>query len=155
MFWKGSDMSDQIQLAIGAPPWRPSYDAELVAEYRRYDMPTAGIVSQAGCHYLFECLEGHVMNVNTWAYAPLLKKEEEKFCNLLDDAQAMAAAMDEIWYSRDVTVALASGDAIFTGKNVSAHKLVNVDIRRVVLEEIRELLDRERDMTGALESATR
>ena len=148
-------MSDQIQLAIGAPPWRPSYDAELVEEYRDYDMPTAGIVSQAGCHYLFECLEGNVANVNVWVYAPLLEREEAELSTLTGDAQALAAAMDEIWSSRDVTVALAAGDAIFTGTNLSAHRLADADIRRVALGEIRKLLERERDITGALESATR
>jgi hypothetical protein len=143
-------MSDQIQLAVGAKPWLPSYDAEMVEEYAHYDMPLNGVVSQSGCFYLFECIEGAVEAVNIWIYAPLLEREEDDLSRLSSDS--LSEAMDEIWRSRDVVVALAVDDKIFTGATISSYNIDKWGIRTAAFNEVRSLLERERLITGALES---
>ena len=148
----GSQMSDQIQLAVGAKPWLPSHDAEIVEEYAHYDMPLSGVVSQSGCFYLFECIEGPVEAVNIWIYAPLLEREEDDLSRLSGDS--LSKAMDEVWRSRDVVIALAVEDKIFTGTTISSYDINSLGIRTAVFKETRSLLERERLITGALESVT-
>lgn len=144
-------MSDQIHLAIGACPWQPSPDSELVEEYSHYDMPTAGVISQSGCLFLFECLEGVVLGVSIWIYAPILEREEEALSHLSGDL--LSEAMDEIWRSSDVAVVLVSDDAIQTGGTVTREMVARLGIRRAALKELQSRLDRERLMTGTLKEA--
>lgn len=145
-------MSDQIHLAIGACPWQPSPDSELVEEYSHYDMPTAGVISQSGCLFLFECIEGMVLGVSVWIYAPILEREEETLSHL--SGTFLSQAMDEIWRSRDVAIVLVSNDAIQTGGTVNRDMILRWGIRAAALREIQSLLDRERLMTGTLKEAT-
>jgi len=144
-------VSDQIHLAIGASPWQPSPDSELVEEYSHYDMPTAGVISQSGCLFLFECLEGIVLDVSIWIYAPILEREEEALSHL--SGNPLSEAMDEIWRSRDVAVVLVSADAIQSGGTVTRDTIARWGIRRAALKEIQSLLDRERLMAGTLKEA--
>lgn len=64
-------MVDVINVQMGAVPWTPAPDAELVAEYDRLDIPTIGVVRQAGVEYLFRCASGHGTAVTAWTYGRL------------------------------------------------------------------------------------
>lgn len=142
-------MSDQINLAIGANPWQPSGGSELVEEYSHYDAPTAGVLSQAGCYFLFECVEGIAYKFSVWVYAPITDQEEEFLSSL--SGEMLAVAMDEIWRSRQVTVALASKDEILTGGTLNGHEISDVGIRLAALERLRSVVDLEVGITEALE----
>lgn len=143
-------MSDQIHLLIGAPPWRPSADSELVEEYEHYDMPTAGVVSQSGCYFLFECIEGVALAMNVWLYAPITHREEEELSRL--SGSELAKAMDEIWSSRDVTVAIAGSDAIRTGGTVSPAAIKRDGPRVAAFSAVQALL-KEMGTGGVLDAA--
>jgi len=144
-------MSDQIHLLIGANPWRPSGDADLVEEFDNYDMPTAGVVAQSGCYFLFECVEGIALAANVWLYAPITESEEEQLSRL--SGSKLAQAMDEVWGSRDATVALAEGDAIRTGGTVSQHLIEHRGPRAAAVSALQAIL-KEMDASGALDAAS-
>ena len=146
---EGVAVSDQIGLAIGATPWEPSGDSKIEQVYDRYDMPTAGVLSQAGCVFLFECIEGAVQQFNFWAYAPLLGWERENLSRL--SGAALLAAMDEIWRTRDVTVALAVDDRILTGAVVGETTIQEMGLLSAAFRTIHDLLQREITVTEALE----
>jgi hypothetical protein len=146
-------MSDQISLAIGATPWGPSVDAHIEQEYDRYNMPTAGVLSQSGCLFLFECFEGAAQQFNFWAYAPILAWEAESL-NLLSGAKLLEA-MNKIWHSRDATVALAVDDRILTGTVISEMKINKLGLSSAALQTIRDLLEREIAVTEALSKIAR
>jgi hypothetical protein len=145
----GVTVSDQIHLLIGAAPWLPSTDSELVEEYEHYDMPTAGVVSQSGCHFLFECVEGVVVAMNIWLYAPITHREEERLSRL--SGPELAEAMDDIWSSRDVTVAIAADDSIRTGSTVGPEVVKRLGPRGAAISAVQRLL-KEMD-AGVLDAA--
>ncbi|HEY2575477.1 MAG TPA: hypothetical protein VGI74_04145 [Streptosporangiaceae bacterium] len=142
-------MSDQINLVIGAKPWRPSSDSEEVEVYAQYDMPIAGVVSQAGCYFLFECVEGAVTSFSLWVYAPVTDREEAHLSTLTDDK--LSESMNEIWASRDVTVAIAVKDTIATGGTLRRPAIERHGFLQAVLEGVHDLLSRDRDIVEALE----
>jgi hypothetical protein len=143
-------VSDQIQLLIGATPWLPSAESELVEEYAHYDMPTVGVISQYGCYFLFECVEGVVDNFNIWVYAPITKKEEEELSQLT--GSELTEAIDAIWGSRDLTAAIAEGDAILTGGPVVQATVKRLGVTRAALNALHTLV-KGIDAASALEPA--
>src|SRR3546814_6934174 len=52
-------MRPVISVQRGAVPWQPANDAELVATFNKFNVPTLGVVRQAGVEYLFLCVSGH------------------------------------------------------------------------------------------------
>lgn len=146
-------MSDQINLAIGAAPWKPSADASIEQEYDRYDMPTAGILSQSGCLYLFECIDGAAQQFNFWAYAPIGSQDRINLSRLT--GQALMDAMNEIWLSRDVTIALAANDHILTGAVLNRYRIKEVGLVSATLRAITALIKEEVAMTEAMKNAAR
>jgi len=145
-------MSDQIGLSIGAAPWQPSGDSHIERIYDRYDMPTAGVFSQAGCLFLFECIEGVNQKVNVWAYAPLLSWESSDLDGL--SGEDLIASMEKVWQTRDVTVALATDDKLLTAAVVSDFSIQKVGLLGAALEELLILLRREITATEALQGVT-
>lgn len=144
-------MSDQINLSIGEAPWRPSGDSRVVLELNRYDMPTAGVLFQAGCYYLFECLEGATQSFNVWAYAPVTEYEK----NLLADlsGRELFEAMEKIWRTRDATSALAVDDKVLTGAVIDSVTIKRLGIPGAAVGAITDLLDQERSVSHALKEA--
>lgn len=69
-------MADVIQLHGGYSPWKPSEDAELAKEYRRYNIPLEGVVSQHGVRYAFACVDGHDDVVSFWVYVHVSAEQE-------------------------------------------------------------------------------
>ena len=145
-------MSDLIKLAIGGEPWSPSPDSELLEEYARYDMPTCGVISQSGSLFLFECVEGVELDFNVWIYA-LLELNEKELLDRLDASQ-LEEAIDRIFLTRRVTIALAENDGIITGVETYLDKSDEVDIRTAALRAIKSLLEHERGgISGVIEMA--
>ncbi len=68
-------MTEQISIRLGASPWRPTGDSELVQTFRFNDGPLAGVLRQADAAYHFECVEGHVDRLNLWRFVRLLDEE--------------------------------------------------------------------------------
>src|SRR5438874_644462 len=89
-------MHDAIAVKRGAVPWRPADDAELVIEYDRLDVPTIGVVRQAGTEYLFRCVSGHGSTVSFWTYGRIddahrARLEAADGAKAFDEALAHAA----------------------------------------------------------------
>ena len=98
-------MGDVIQLQKGAPPWRPSEDAEVITEYHYHDIPLVGVVRQHDIEYLFDCIWGAEGPVSYWLYAQLSNEERKMF----DDASS-PEEFDQIFNKlpdRNVVVAVA------------------------------------------------
>lgn len=70
-------MADVVVIEHGAPPWRPTAETVLVAEYRHYDCPLAGVLSQHGNHYLFVCVDGQDELVSLWWYAAITTEQQQ------------------------------------------------------------------------------
>lgn len=71
-------MSDLIRLDHGEPPWRPTPDAEVVKQYRYYDIPLCGVVRQGACEYVFEQIDEGEDDVgwpSLWLYFPVTAPE--------------------------------------------------------------------------------
>jgi hypothetical protein len=77
-------MGDIISIQRGAAPWAPSADAEVVAEYRYYDVPVEGIVRQHGVEFLFACLTGGIDPVSFWIYARVTPEERARLESAAD-----------------------------------------------------------------------
>lgn len=90
-------MADQLHVEHGSRPWRPTDGSELVAVLDRYDMPTMGIIRQAGRLFVFWCVEGHTSSANLWAYAPIEDAEAEELQRTdFDSAEAFDAHFEEL-----------------------------------------------------------
>ncbi len=98
-------MADRLNLELGARPWKPSADAELVEVYNRYDIPLAGLIAQGGHHYLFTCLVGHADRANLWAYTLL---EDREVAELDEATDEYPGIMDRILRRRTLLVTIAS-----------------------------------------------
>jgi hypothetical protein len=70
-------VADQIQVLPGAPPWQPTPDSEVIAEYAYHDFPTVGVVRQHGIDYLFRCIAGADERVSAWFYVLVRRDERE------------------------------------------------------------------------------
>lgn len=142
-------MSDQIQLAIGAVPWCPSPDSKLVEEYAHYDMPLSGLIEQAGCTYLFECVEGVGMNFNIWAYAPVTPREAEQLNRL--DGEELTEAIGGLLEAGPITVALAAEDQVATGAVIETADLRTNGVFDAAISRIGQILRRELSITETLQ----
>jgi hypothetical protein len=69
-------MADVIQIEAGHAPWRPAEDAELVKQYRYYEIPTAGVIQQHRTRYLFCCIAGQEERISFWLYTRLSSEDE-------------------------------------------------------------------------------
>jgi hypothetical protein len=61
-------MSDLIRLDHGVAPWLGTADATVVAEYRYYDIPLAGVVAQGSMEYVFWCATRADEDPTCWIY---------------------------------------------------------------------------------------
>lgn len=64
-------MSDLVRLDHGYAPWKPSADAEMVVQYRYYDVPLAGVIVQGDREYLFRQLEHGDDALSLWLYTDI------------------------------------------------------------------------------------
>lgn len=82
---KEADVADVVEIHRGFAPWKPSPDAELVKEYRYYDVPRTGVIEQHGVRYFFTCLDDDPDElVSIWFYCHLTREDEA----VLDSASA-------------------------------------------------------------------
>lgn len=68
---EASLMGDLAALQQGFPPWKPTPDSAMVAQYRYYDIPLAGVIRQGELEYIFMCIDGHDEQVSLWWFAPI------------------------------------------------------------------------------------
>lgn len=144
-------MSDQIHLRIGARPWLPADTATMIKELDRWDRPTAGILEQHGCFFLFECIEGHVIHANLWVYAPVSLDEVERLGKLSEES--LTRLMDEILNDRDLTAALAVESHITAGADVAADQVKSLGLAHAALDAIEEGMRRNHSATQTLHTA--
>lgn len=97
---------DLIVPELGAAPWKPADDVELVFELHRYNVPLAGLVEQNGSIHLYVCALGEEDDANVWLYAAVHADEAKALVEAqegeLDDI--MARCLRYRW----VVAALAS-----------------------------------------------
>lgn len=96
-------MADQIVIHVGALPWEPSPDAELVEAYSYYDQPTLGLIRQAGLPYVFRCVDLVDDRFSLWAYALITDEEVAR----LSEAEDLLRALAQVTAGKLFTVALA------------------------------------------------
>lgn len=140
-------MSNLIEISIGARPWLPSENAEAVAEFDRYDIPTCGLVRQDGKLFVFDCAEGHLMEGNVWIYAYVSDDEAgdlegaagEEFIELLES----------IFRSRSIMGVLAIDGRVRSGTIVHKRDIDDKGLGRALLDE----LQKGRGVAGAAASA--
>lgn len=99
-------MGDYISIQQGAAPWAPSADAEVIAEYRYYEVPLEGVVRQHGVEYLFVCMTGDIDTVSFWVYSRITPDERATL-----EAATTPEAYEQLLLTHDlntpVVVALA------------------------------------------------
>jgi hypothetical protein len=71
-------MADVLHVVKGSPPWLPSPETELVAEYNYYDVPLSGVVRQHGVDFFFQCLDDTADAVSFWMYVHATEVERER-----------------------------------------------------------------------------
>lgn len=71
-------MSDLMRLEHSVAPWLGSADATVVVEYRYYDVPTCGVVSQGSQEYLFWCATRSDESPTVWMYTAITPEDRAK-----------------------------------------------------------------------------
>lgn len=129
-------MNDLIEITIGARPWLPSEDAEAVAEFDRYNFPTCGIVRQRGELFVFDCVDGHVMEGNVWVYAQVSEEEADMLVSA--SGAALADALETVFQGRPVMGVLAIDGKVRSGTAVSEEHIASKGIGQALLDELRK-----------------
>lgn len=75
-------MADLIELHNRCAPWKPSPDSELVAQYRYYDVPLAGVIRQGDREFIFMCLDGETETISLWWYAHITPEQRAELESL-------------------------------------------------------------------------
>lgn len=68
-------MADLVQLWTRHAPWKPSPESELIAQYRYYDVPLAGVIRQDDREYLFMCLDGEDETISVWWFTHITAEQ--------------------------------------------------------------------------------
>jgi hypothetical protein len=109
----GIAVADQIQVVSGAPPWQPTPDSEVVAEYAYHDFPTVGVVRQHGIDYLFRCIAGADEDVSAWFYV-LISGDERELLESAPTPEDFERLLEQIPMHHPAVFALAAdGVGIF------------------------------------------
>lgn len=127
-------MSDLIEITIGARPWLPSDDTESVAEFDRYDFPTCGLIRQREDLFVFDCVEGHVMEGNVWMYARVSPEEARRLQAATGDE--LVRALDAVFESRPLMGVLAIDGRVRSGSPVTAQSIAEKGVERALLDEL-------------------
>ncbi|MGH3441853.1 MAG: hypothetical protein ACRDUY_07395 [Nitriliruptorales bacterium] len=108
-------MADFIELAVGARPWQPHPDAEVVSQYNYWNMPTLGVVQLHGQTFLFECLLNPEGESHVWRYVHIAESDHET----LEAAEDVHRAADDVTQGSYYTLAFANDDlGVFAARNV-------------------------------------
>lgn len=127
-------MNDLIEITIGARPWLPSDDTESVAEFDRYDFPTCGLVRQGDDLFIFDCVEGHLMEGNVWMYARVSPDEARRL--QAATGEDLAHALDAVFKSRPLMGVLAINGRVRSGSPVTAQSIAEKGVERALLDEL-------------------
>ncbi|WP_061297315.1 hypothetical protein [Herbidospora cretacea] len=127
-------MSDLIQLGIGERPWLPTPSTESIEVFDRYDMPTLGLIRQAGNLYVFECLEGVLMAGSVWVYASVSAREAEQLRS--SEGDNFLALISECFTHRPIMASLAINARIRSGAQVDAATIEAVGLLEAVIKEL-------------------
>lgn len=116
-------MSDLIRVHLGFSPWRPSEDADLVAQLEYYEIPLRGVVEQHGCFHYFECVQGGLSEVGLWLYIPVSDDRVRDLRRATSAEEIGDRALD----GEAVTPFVAAIAA--EGQGIVAHTVVNAGMR--------------------------
>lgn len=135
-------MGDKITIEPGSPPWEPGYDSEIVSVLARLDVPTAGVLRQAGHPYLFWCVEGPNEHTSLWAYT-LLEEDEVRELDSITTPSEGFQRVSELLTRGPVTVAMAKdGEGVRMAFTIEAPTGGNVnEVVRDLLESLSRRLD--------------
>jgi hypothetical protein len=95
-------MADQIAIEVGARPWEPTAESEVVETYAYYDQPILGLIRQSGHPYVFRCVDLVGDRYSVWAYVLIEDREVAR----LDEADDLNDALTEVTAGKPFTVAL-------------------------------------------------
>lgn len=71
-------MGDQLSFQAEAYPWRPTEEAVLEHVFHKYDVPLAGVISQAGNRFFFCRVEDVLSEWSVWAYVLIEETDIER-----------------------------------------------------------------------------
>ncbi|GIH72362.1 hypothetical protein [Sphaerimonospora thailandensis] len=142
-------MSDLIKLGIGERPWLPTPSTEMVEIFDRYNMPIAGLIKQDDRLFVFDCVEGHVMEGNVWVYAHVESAEARR----IQDAQGddFARLFNKAFTGRRIMAALAIDTRIRSGAPVEDEAIKQVGLLKAVFDQIADGLDSASETKNAME----
>ena len=103
-------MSDLVTLEERAMPWLPAANTVSGPVLNFYDIPLVGLFVQHGCSFLYQCIHGHLDDVNFWLYTPINEREKLKIEG--STGNDLIRAIQELRDGRRVTVAMASKEGI-------------------------------------------
>ncbi|MDQ1683853.1 MAG: hypothetical protein QOC82_590 [Frankiaceae bacterium] len=87
-------MVDTVSMQEGRPPWKPTLDSAVIAEYRYYDIPLIGVIEQGDRRYLFWCLDGADEPLSLWFYAYITEGQIKRLEAAHEDFDEVFRAMD-------------------------------------------------------------
>jgi hypothetical protein len=141
-------VNDLIEITIGARPWLPSDDAESVAEFDRYDFPTCGLIRQGDGLFVFDCVEGHLMEGNVWMYARVSADEAEVLQRAA--GEDLERALDAAFHGRRIMGVLAIGGRVRSGTPVAEKDIAEKGSEQALLDELRKGRDVATDTADVL-----
>ena len=93
-----------LNIRLGALPWLPDPEGELVETFLYYDRPLIGVVRSGDTFTLFECVDGHIDDQSLWKYVQLDDEElemlrvtddfDESLHSITDDREGVLAFAD-------------------------------------------------------------
>ncbi|HEY9564766.1 MAG TPA: hypothetical protein VIR30_13450 [Nocardioides sp.] len=112
-------MRPVISVQRGAVPWQPANDAELVATFNKFNVPTIGVVRQDGVEYLFRCVSGHGSVVTAWTYGRL-DHDRRAAIEAAEGREAIDAALRSAARFPAVLAIVAEGFGIVASETITA-----------------------------------
>jgi hypothetical protein len=87
-------MVDTAMVHEGCPPWKPTPDSVVVAEYRYYDIPLFGVIQQGDRQYMFYCVDGADELLSLWWYAHITDEQRHQLDTAGENFEQVSRTMN-------------------------------------------------------------
>ena len=118
-----------IRIQLGAAPWQPDPESELIETFSYYDRPLVGVIRSGDSSVLFECLSGHVDDRSVWGYVSIDDDELE----MLRDTEDLHTAIHSITDARLDVIAISDSDRIVRYKTPMSPQSVESDSEQMAI----------------------
>ena len=117
-----------LNIRLGALPWLPDPDGELVETFLYYDRPLIGVVRSGDTFTLFECVDGHIDDQSLWKYVQLEDEELEMLRATEDFDDSLQSITDD----REGVVAFADTSGILRYDTPLSMRPVDLAAKEIV-----------------------